>query len=142
MAEKARYHRGKSGNESARFQETAKPDGYVSSESIIDDDFDFSQGEEPSSDTDYVANSPSQHWTTTNTGGAKMEREILGQEGDVDMGAHQPVLLLTVRSIQSLRSSHKLLLFESLHFRKSTIYNQRIGSTAVIRQWVYAPPSL
>lgn len=117
-----------------------KPDGYVSSESIIEDDFDFSQGEEPSSDTDYVANSPS--WTTTNTGGAKMERDILGRDGDIDMGARQPVLLLTVRSIQSLRTSHKLLLFESLHFRKSTIYNQRIGSTAVIRQWVDAPPSL
>jgi hypothetical protein len=86
LAEKARYHRGKSGNEIVRFQETTKTEGYVSSESINDDEFEFSQGEEFSSDTDYVARSPSQPWTTTDMGGAKMERDVLGQVGDLGMG--------------------------------------------------------
>lgn len=84
LAEKARYHRVKLGNQSVRCEETKKTGDYVSSESIMDDDFDFSQGEEQSSsDTDYAAHSPSQPWPTTITGGVKMEREVLDPEGEL-----------------------------------------------------------
>ena len=102
LAEKARYHRGKSGNETVRVQETTKTEGYVSSESIVDDEFDFSQGEELSSDTDSVAHSPAQPWTTTDIGGVKMERDVLGHMDDLDIGTTTHFHGLIVRHIQPL----------------------------------------
>jgi hypothetical protein len=102
LAEKARYHRGKSGNETVRFQEATKTEGYLSSESIVDDEFDFSQGEELSSDTDYVDRSPSQPWAITDVGGVKMERDVLGHVGDLVMGTITHFPCLIVRHIQPL----------------------------------------
>ena len=114
LAEKARYYRGNPGSGTVGSQELTKPEGYVSPGSIMDDEFDFSQGEELSSDTDCVARSPSQTWTSSNHGGVKMEREVLEPEPEPDMGDDPHVPPLIVRTIQSVRAGSRLFLLEQV----------------------------